>query len=403
MRPTLSVLGLLAATLAPTAVAQSPDHPRPVLDAHPAWVAAYHAAWAADVPFRTGTDAAFATLFDAYGAGRTAALDALYAADAPSAPLPDAVSGPAGYAPPFLPWIEDRRARLRGDTTRVRRVLPVLVRHYAAWERARCRPDAGCHAAPADVRPGDDPGADAVGATAALGLGAQRLAALADRLGDRALARDFRLRALRRRIYLDTHHAAPDGLRDRRADSLLAPTAHADAFWALALGSRHADALVAAAEDPGRFARPGGLAADAGPDGPLAPAALVYVAAYGLRGAGRDDVARALAERYFTAGPRPADGLVPVGLLLEDVLGLDVDGERGVVKWRMRPGERHGVEGLRLGAGIVSLVATPAPDGALRVDVEADRPFALVLWHGRGEARLDVPAGRSTFEAPPPR
>ncbi|MGZ3425895.1 MAG: MGH1-like glycoside hydrolase domain-containing protein [Polyangia bacterium] len=97
-------------------------------------------------------------------------------------------------------------------------------------------------------------------------------------------------------------------------------------------------------------------------------------------------------------------GLGPIALLIEDVLGFDVDGVAGKVVWTMTRTDRHGVERLPVGMhNRVSLVAAARASaaGPATVSVRAEAPFTLeVRRPGQSPVVRAVDAGCSVVEVP---
>lgn len=96
--------------------------------------------------------------------------------------------------------------------------------------------------------------------------------------------------------------------------------------------------------------------------------------------------------------------LGPIALLIEDVLGFDVDGVAGKVVWTMTRTDRHGIERLPVGKdNLVSLVAASrvSADASARIAVSADAPFTLeVRRPGQPPAVQTVPAGCAMLAVP---
>ena len=171
-------------------------------------------------------------------------------------------------------------------------------------------------------------------------------------------------------------------------------------FWPLLAGACPPDrvaALVEHLQNPGEFGRPipvPSLSAD-DPNystegrfwrgGVWAPA--VYMVVRGLVQAGQGDAAHQIATRYLAGLRRVYDfsdphtlweccaadsdvpglkpysqehvkpdfvgwsGLGPISILLENVIGIDVDAAGGTVEWSVRRADHHGVRGLPVGGG----------------------------------------------------
>lgn len=93
-------------------------------------------------------------------------------------------------------------------------------------------------------------------------------------------------------------------------------------------------------------------------------------------------------------------GLGPIAMLIETILGVDVQGLHNRIRWRVRDAEVHGIRGLRLRDQRVHLLAEPDGSGGMRVIASADGPFDLLLKQGRREW-LHRLSGSDTLAIPP--
>jgi hypothetical protein len=97
-------------------------------------------------------------------------------------------------------------------------------------------------------------------------------------------------------------------------------------------------------------------------------------------------------------------GLGPIALLIEEILGIEVDGVAGSITWRMTRVDRHGVERLQLGASnLVDLVAAAraTPNSPATIAVSARRGFGLTIERpGQTPRTFAVCAGKSTLVVP---
>lgn len=92
-------------------------------------------------------------------------------------------------------------------------------------------------------------------------------------------------------------------------------------------------------------------------------------------------------------------GLGPVALLIENVLGFDVDAPANTVTWRVNLSERHGIRRLKMGKNAIDLVAEARRSAADPVTISARgaKSFRLVVYVGAStETVLDrmIPAGK---------
>jgi hypothetical protein len=94
-------------------------------------------------------------------------------------------------------------------------------------------------------------------------------------------------------------------------------------------------------------------------------------------------------------------GIGPISLLIEQVIGLDIQGSRNRIVWRLDEPGRVGLKNFELGSdNLVGLVAEPAKDGKRVITSEAKRPFLLQVKVKNRTVDLNVPAGTARFVLP---
>jgi len=96
-------------------------------------------------------------------------------------------------------------------------------------------------------------------------------------------------------------------------------------------------------------------------------------------------------------------GLGPIALLIEEIIGLDVDALDGRITWRIRRSDRHGIERLPFGAGHqVALVADARGDGAneVVVQVSTTRGFTLEVAGDVAPGSYEVCPGTTELRLP---
>ena len=89
-------------------------------------------------------------------------------------------------------------------------------------------------------------------------------------------------------------------------------------------------------------------------------------------------------------------GLGPIAMLIEQVIGIDLNAPEGKVEWRLGQAARNGVENLGFGGGkIVRMVsaARAHPAAPAAVTVETTIPFTLTLWLGDRSFTKNIAAG----------
>ena len=77
-------------------------------------------------------------------------------------------------------------------------------------------------------------------------------------------------------------------------------------------------------------------------------------------------------------------GLGPIAMLIETLMGFELDGLHNTDRWRVRCLDRHGIEQIQLGDQWVSLICheRSSPSDPLRVDIESERGFLLEVIVG---------------------
>ena len=85
-------------------------------------------------------------------------------------------------------------------------------------------------------------------------------------------------------------------------------------------------------------------------------------------------------------------GTIAISALIEAVMGIDVDAKAGKVSWFLRRNDRHGLENLRFGDNVVSVVWA---NGTF--EVQCEKPFALELTRDGKKHENRFPAGKSTW------
>jgi len=156
-----------------------------------------------------------------------------------------------------------------------------------------------------------------------------------------------------------------------------------------------------------------------------------YMITRGLMLAGRGDVAHEIAMRYLAAlartyadfephtlwecycpeGDKPGltpytrdfvkgdfvgwTGSGPIAMLIENIIGLDVNAPERTVTWDIRLTEEHGVRQLEIGEGKADFLcrARKNPAAPARVDIRSDTPLTVRLRCDGRETELAVPAG----------
>ena len=89
-------------------------------------------------------------------------------------------------------------------------------------------------------------------------------------------------------------------------------------------------------------------------------------------------------------------GLGPIAMLIEHVLGINLNAPAGKVEWRLGQAARHGVENLGYGGGkILRMVsaARSSVDAPASIAIDTTVPFTLTLWIGEKSFTQEIAAG----------
>jgi len=90
-------------------------------------------------------------------------------------------------------------------------------------------------------------------------------------------------------------------------------------------------------------------------------------------------------------------GLGPISLLIEEILGFDVDAPKNKITWRLYPSDVHGIRNLCFGDNRVSLLAQREHRGTYHLEISAEKTFTLITFIGEVKGRHTIPAGTSSF------
>jgi hypothetical protein len=346
--------------------------------------------------------------------------------------------------PPLFSWAEWRHYQFTGDRSRFADVLVPIAKHYDWLKRNRTRPNGaywntGFGAGEDDLQRGGP--YSWMDMTAQQAQNALFVGRIATSSGDDALAAFF----------LDEHLSLAAFLRDAFWDDAVGfftdlgkdgrPTGVKTAlgFWPLlarAGSFSHARSLVDHLQNPAEFWRPNVIPVLAADERGYTPegqywngsvwAPTNYMAIDGLRDYGFHEVARLVSRVYLTNlaevfahtgtiwehyAPESAtgegfkdfvgwSGLGPIALLIEAVLGVEVDAASNTVTWRPMLELRNGLQNFSLGATTVSLVASAVSDGHRTLTITTNAPFRLALDTGAQQATYMVPSGTTTVTVP---
>lgn len=85
-------------------------------------------------------------------------------------------------------------------------------------------------------------------------------------------------------------------------------------------------------------------------------------------------------------------GLAPIALLIENIIGLKIEGAMNKIEWRIRRNDVHGIENIRLGNQLVSLVYNSG-----KVEVQAESGFTLVVISGNRRSEIRIQSGKHFY------
>lgn len=352
---------------------------------------------------------------------------------------------------PLLAWTEWANYELTADSDRIRQVFIPLVKQYE-WYMLYQRRANGLYWGNRSAEGMDDSPSGmlmhaSVGAVSTMAQSADVLSAMAAVVGRHDLRKWFaqeyaRLREMINTSYWDEEHRLYNDLtQDGKHITRTAKGGvckHGFVFWPMIAGAVDQHRLACLEQhllDEKSFAVRSGIASlsrdsdyfvpDTGAywRGSVWPP-VNYMVVAGLRRCGKEDLAYRIARRYydsflaayktkkditeFLAPDRPTmygcetfvgwGGCAPIAILFEDIMGIRVDAPANTIAWRIRQPERHGVEGLRFGDRIVSLMCDATNDGGRQIEVVSDGGFTLVVHGPRGVVRKAITKGRTEFQ-----
>jgi glycogen debranching enzyme len=457
--------------------------PRPVYDANPDWIELYDLAWkiAADnveVPGNpawlpqmscmTGSgkiwqwDSCFMALFSRYANGTISALnnlDNLYRlqrADGYISMTYDWDTDLESYGerinPPLYAWVEFEHYQYTGDKERLARIYPILKKYFS-WLKANRRRENGLYYFEDTGSTGMDnsprggyyaanlAGSDLcfIDLSSQQQLSAGKLADIADAIGEKNEAADFRAEAAelsklinqycwsdRTGFYYDCFTRSDTSERHN-----LLSCKTAAAFWTILSGTadeRQLHSLVNHLLDPEEFCTLHPVPSLSRRDPNYTPlggywlggvwAPTNYMIVSGLSERNHQDLAREIAMKhlaamssvmknpaygsiweayspeYLTPATYKGDyfvrdgfvgwsGLGPIAMFIENIIGLSFDAPANSIAWRITDQDRHGLENLSFNGKTLSLVCdgrkSGEAGGSTRVRIETDGPIHLKI------------------------
>jgi hypothetical protein len=89
-------------------------------------------------------------------------------------------------------------------------------------------------------------------------------------------------------------------------------------------------------------------------------------------------------------------GIAAVAMLIENILGLSVDGRRNKVKWRINREDRHGIKNFTFRGDKIDLICNPTPN-SYRFTVKCNSPFTLKIECEGKEVVKKINYGNTAF------
>ncbi|MGE5429537.1 MAG: MGH1-like glycoside hydrolase domain-containing protein [Syntrophomonadaceae bacterium] len=358
--------------------------------------------------------------------------------------------------PPLFAWIEWRYYQISGDSSRLKRVLPVLTKYFE-WIEKNCRTEKSkglfCNTplgSGMDNIPRRNVGTAAyIDESAQQALAALCITKIASAAGNAKLEEIYSAKyaEIKSRINSLLWDYKTRFYYDMTEEGTLSPTMHIGSFWTLVSEVCPNDRLgqmISHLKNPAEFWRPHLVPALAASQpeydgkghywlgGVWAP--TNYMVVKGLMANGEPSLADSIAfnhlknisDIYFNFKPaeekaafeeRYADeyhtiwecyspeltepatrwdntfysrqdfagwtGLGPIALLIENVLGFDIQGKDNLINWTIKRQDRHGIKNIRLGEQKVTLIFE-MKDAAPKVHVSCEKPFRLnILYNGK--------------------
>jgi len=344
--------------------------------------------------------------------------------------------------PPLFAWAEWNYYQISNDRNRLREVLPSLVAHYH-WLATHQLNNKGLYWSTTWGCGMDNIpryGASWVDFSSQQALNALYIARIAQAVGEDHLASDFHSDhfSLRERVNTMMWDNEAGYYWDLDANSSPIPSKTVAPFWTLLAEVTPTDRvrrLAGHLSNPEEFWRPHvfpSLSVDDpnySPEGNYWRGSVWPITNYaiikGLSVNAQHSLARKASvnhleqmtivyretgtiwENYSPEYKRPGSrskpnfvgfsGISPIALLIEEILGIEVDAPNGVIHWRLFPTTKQGLCNLRLGDSKVDLLAQAERDGEIVIQVKTVQPFTLQVEGAGVKKVLSIPVGGYRF------
>lgn len=93
-------------------------------------------------------------------------------------------------------------------------------------------------------------------------------------------------------------------------------------------------------------------------------------------------------------------GLGPISLLIENVMGIQLDALNNTIHWHLNRTDRHGIQNLHFREAVVSVVAEKRSDknAVAQMNIESNKDLKLKIYN-RGQAKsFDIKQGKNEIE-----
>jgi len=93
-------------------------------------------------------------------------------------------------------------------------------------------------------------------------------------------------------------------------------------------------------------------------------------------------------------------GLGPISLLIENVLGIQLDALNNTIHWHLHRTDRHGMQQLRFQDAVVSLIAAKRASEAapVKITVESNKILTVELYHRGRKKSFKIDIGKNVIE-----
>ena len=344
--------------------------------------------------------------------------------------------------PPIFAWTEFNYFKLTNDRQRLKKVLPILIAYFKWIEGNRRNPNKLYWSSPLGCGMDNTPryAASWIDFSSQQALNALSISRIAEVVKD-----GYNMKLFLRK-YEELKKLINELMWDDKAgyywdldtsDSFV-PVKTIAPFWTLLSETAYperAKVLIEHLCNPAEFWRPHvfpTLSADNplyNPHGgywrggiwsPTTYAVIKGLSCYGERGLARKasenhlenmlqvfNDTGTLWENYSPEFPEPGNiakkdfvgfsGIGPISLLIEEILGFDIDAPANEITWRLYPTDVHGIENLYFCDNRVSLLAQREDNGSYRLELNSDKPFTLNTFIGEVKEIHNVPAGISSI------